>query len=112
VRVRLECPLCGAVVVDGPEPEPGSCPGCRARYAGGADDAPGTVARALDQLGVEGLGAAELASGLFALDPDDPLALQVAITSDRREGFYRWWLFVREDGDTAAELLARVADTA
>ena len=97
------------MVVDGPEPEPGSCPGCRARYAGGGDSAPSTVERALAQLGVEGLAPDALARGLFELDPDDPLALQVAITSDRRDGFYRWWLFVREDGDSAAELLARVA---
>ena len=97
------------MVVDGPEPEPGNCPGCRARYAGGADSPPDTVARALEQLGVNGLAAEELARGLFALDPDDPLALQVAITSDRRDGFYRWWLFVREDGESAADLLSRVA---
>ena len=50
----------------------------------------------------------ELALALFALAPDDPRAARANLTSDRRDGFYRWWLFVREDPDGAAAALAEV----
>jgi len=43
---------------------------------------------------------------LFALAPEDPRARRAGITSDRREGFYRWWVFVREDPDGAAATFA------
>jgi hypothetical protein len=43
-----------------------------------------------------------LVRALFALAPEDPRARRAGITSDRREGFYRWWVFVREDPDGAA----------
>lgn len=103
--VRLVCPLCGTVVSDGPEPEPGACPRCGARYAGGAGDVPGAVAEALAHLGAAGLPPDALARRLFEIEPPDPRAERVAITSDRRTGFYRWWLFVQAEDDEARALL-------
>lgn len=108
MSIRLVCPLCAAVVVEGEEPRPGRCPGCGARFAGGGDDPPGAAALALEHLGAAGVPAEALARRLFELAPDDPLARRVAITTDRRDGFYRWWLFVRDDEGSAAALLARV----
>jgi hypothetical protein len=54
---------------------------------------------------VPGLDADAVARALFALAPDDPRARRAGITSDRREGFYRWWVFVREDPDGVAATL-------
>jgi hypothetical protein len=107
--VRLVCPLCGAVVTDGPEPTPGRCPGCAARFEGGSESAPAAVAAALAALGASGLPAEAVARRLFELDPEGELASRAAITSDRRDGFYRWWVFVREEGEGAPALLGRLA---
>jgi len=107
MSVRLVCPLCGAVVVDGPEPAPGRCPGCAARYEGGADSAPAAVAAALAAFGAPGLPADTVARRLFELDPEGEMARRAAVTSDRRDGFYRWWVFVADE-DPAA-LLGRLA---
>jgi hypothetical protein len=114
--VRLACPLCGTVVADGPgEPVPGACPGCGAHFAGGGDSPPEAAAAALAEWGLPGgeargaIAPEALARGLFALGPGDPLAARAAINSDRRDGFYRWWLFVRAEGDARREVLARVA---
>jgi hypothetical protein len=109
MSVRLVCPLCGAVAYDGPEPSPGRCPGCGARFEGGAESAAGAVAAALTALGADGLDADALATALFELDPDGDLARLAAVTSDRRQGFYRWWVFVREGDEPARAILARVA---
>lgn len=108
MAVVLRCPLCGATVSDGPEPSPGECPGCGAAYAGGGDTPPDAVAAALDVWAVEGADPRTVAAGLFAVLPDEPLARRVAVTSDRREGFYRWWVFVAPGEDRAA-LVAAVA---
>jgi len=97
VTVRLVCPLCGTVVADGAEPRPGACPGCGARYAGGAETPPGAVAAALTEWGVTGRDADVIARRLFELDPPAAPAPAAAITSDRREGFYLWWVFARGD---------------
>ncbi len=48
-----------------------------------------------------------LVRALFALPPDDPRAVRANITSDRRDGFYRWWLFARDDPDGAGATLER-----
>lgn len=108
--VRLVCPLCGAVVSDGPEPAPGACAGCGALYAGGEGDVPGSVRGALRHFGAPGLAADALARRLFEIAPPDPRAERVAITSDRRRDFYRWWLFVRPGDEPPAELLASLLD--
>ena len=105
---QLICPLCRTVVVDGVEPQPGSCPGCGARYAGGGDDARGGVAAALEWWGVADLEPARVSNGLFRILPADPFGRTVTVTSDRREGFYRWWVFVAADTEPA-DALERVA---
>ncbi len=46
-----------------------------------------------------------LARALFDADERDR---GVAITSDRRDGFYAWWVFVADDPDALA-LLAELA---
>jgi hypothetical protein len=97
------------VVSDGPEPTPGRCPGCAARFEGGAESATGAVAAALAALGASDLPAEAVARRLFELDPEGELARQAAITSDRRDGFYRWWVFLREDGEPLPALLDRLA---
>jgi hypothetical protein len=96
--VRLTCPLCGAAVTDGPEPVPGTCPGCGAAYAGGGASPPEAVAAALGAWGIEGLDPAALARALFEADPPAAPAPGAAIASDSRDGFYRWWVFVRDGG--------------
>lgn len=102
--MRLDCPLCGAVVSDGAEPVGGRCPGCGARYLGGADSPPATLARALAELDLAG-DPERVARTLFVSDlsPDG-----LAITSDDRDGFYAWWLFVADEA-TAHSRLARLA---
>jgi len=34
----------------------------------------------------------------------------VAVTSDRRDGFYRWWVFLPADDLAAADILGRLAE--
>jgi hypothetical protein len=99
------------VVSDGPEPTPGRCPGCAARFEGGAESATAAVAAALAALGAADLSAEAVARRLFELDPEGDLAREAAITSDRRDGFYRWWVFLREGGEAAPALLGRLAAT-
>ena len=55
--------------------------------------------------GVDGVDPDALVRALFALAPDDPRAVRANIISDRRDGFYRWWLFVRDDPDGARATL-------
>ena len=103
--VRLVCPLCATVVAEGAEPAPGTCPGCGARYAGGGESPPAAVAAALAHWGVEGPSPDALALRLFEVDPPPPPAPAAAITSDQRDGFYLWWVFVRPgDSDIATVL--------
>jgi len=111
VPVTLVCPLCRSVVVEGAEPAGGTCPGCGATYGGGGDDARGGVAAALAEWGITSVDAGRAADGLFRLMPDDPRNARVTVTSDRRDGFYRWWVFVAA-GEDAAALLADVAASA
>lgn len=103
--VSLTCPLCGTVVADGAEPAPGTCPGCGAAYAGGGASPPEAVARALEAWGAEGLDPDALARRMFEVDPPAPPAPAAAITSDRRDGFYLWWVFVRGAGEGPAVVL-------
>lgn len=102
---RLACPLCGTVVVDGAEPAPGACAGCGAAYAGGGESPPAAVEAALAAWGVEGLDAAGVARRLFEVDPPPPPRPAAAITSDQRDDFYRWWVFVRPGADAAGDVL-------
>jgi len=104
----LVCPLCRAVVTAGAEPVPGTCPGCGARYAGGEVDARGGVAAALAYWGLTDLDADLVVEGLFRILPTDPLNRVVSVTSDRRDGFYRWWVFVAR-ATAPADALARAA---
>lgn len=98
MSARLECPLCGQVVVDGAtDIAPGACPGCGARYEGGEGDAPGAVAAAVAAFGADDLDAAAVLDAVFRLTPAQSSECGVSITSDRRDDFYRWWLFVRAD---------------
>ncbi len=108
MSARLACPLCGALVSDGAvQIAPGACPGCGARYEGGEGSAPDAVRAAVDALGAEGLDPAAVTDAVFRLTPADSAARGVAITSDEREGFYLWWVFVRaDDADAAAPLRA------
>jgi hypothetical protein len=106
--VRLSCPLCGATVADGQEPAPGSCPGCGAAYAGGGASPPEAAAAALRAWGVPGLDPADLVRRLFERDPPAAPAPAAAITSDSREGFYLWWMFVRDGGRERAGVLRRM----
>jgi hypothetical protein len=96
-------------VADGAEPVAGTCPGCGARYAGGGETPPAAIAAALAQWGVDGVDPQLLAGRLFAADPPAAPAPAAAITSDRRDSFYLWWLFVREGGSDVAAVLAALA---
>ncbi len=103
---QLICPLCRTVVVDGAEPAPGTCPGCGAQYTGGGDDARGGVVAALAWWGLDELDAERVSAGLFRILPTDPLNSVVTVTSDRRDAYYRWWVFVAagiEPGDALAQ---------
>jgi len=106
---RLVCPLCGTVVVDGAEPAPGACAGCGARYAGGGESPPEAARAALTHWGVEGVAANALALALFAADPPPSPAPAAAITSDQRDDFYRWWVFVRSAEGGIADVLRGLA---
>ena len=105
-RVVLVCPLCGATVVDGPAPTAGRCPGCGACFDGDAETAQGAVLRMLQVAAID-VDSGRLTRRLFALEPGD---VGVAITSDRRDGFYRWWVFVQDREDEIGTLLARVLE--
>jgi hypothetical protein len=107
--VRLVCPLCATVVVEGVEPAPGTCPGCGAAYAGGGQSPPAAAAAALAHWGVEGASAEALARRLFADDPAPAPAPAAAITSDHRDGFYLWWIFVRPGRSDIATVLGSPA---
>lgn len=98
-RARLDCPLCGAVAAAGDDIAPGRCPRCGARLEGGRDRPDEAVAAALAALGVTGLDAGSVTRGLFGVGPGHPADGRAAITSDRREGFYRWWVAVAADED-------------
>jgi len=100
VGARLSCPFCRAVVVDGDEPVAGSCPGCGARFAGGADSAPEAVRAALSEWGVDADHMA-VARTLFELDPADA-DTPATVVSDERDEFYRWWVFLRPDAGPGA----------
>lgn len=107
MSARLACPLCGAVVADGVDQiAPGTCPGCGARYEGGEASAADAVRVAVTALAGDQLDPAAVTDAVFRLTPADSQARGVAITSDERDGFYCWWLFVRpgDDGDAPAVL--------
>ena len=100
MSARLDCPLCGAVVADGvPDITPGTCPGCGARYEGGEGAAGDAVRTALTALGAGDLDPAQVTDAVFRLAPAESADRGVAITSDARDGFYLWWLFVAQQGD-------------
>lgn len=100
-EVHLDCPLCAAVAFDGPVPAERRCPGCGARFAGGGERPRDAAARALEEFGAAGGDADVLARALFDADESDR---GVAITSDRRDGFYAWWVFMADDPDALAVL--------
>ena len=106
MEARLACPLCGTVVADGVEPAPGTCPGCGARYAGGGASPPEAAALALASWGVAGVDPDLLARRLFEAERPPTLGPAAAITSDSREGFYLWWIFLRDDGRGPGAVLA------
>lgn len=109
MSAHLDCPLCGAVVADGVDDiVPGACPGCAARFEGGEGDVPGSVAIALMALGAGDLDVAPVANAIFRLTPAESADRGVAITSDSRDDFYRWWLFVRAGDAGPAAVLAEL----
>lgn len=99
--VRLDCPLCGILVSEGEPPQPGRCPGCDARYFGGAERPQDAAQAALTAFGIEG-DPDTLARTLFEVAPETG----VAVTSDTRDGFYSWWVFVAVDEATRDRLAA------
>lgn len=108
--IILVCPLCGATVHEGGEPAPGACGTCGAVYGGGGDHPVTACEAVIAQWGAQGrLDARTLATGLFVLDADEPLSRRVAVTSDRRQGFYRWWVFAAPGEDRAAVLAEAAA---
>lgn len=90
----LACPFCRTPVADGVPPSPGTCPHCRARFAGDGPTPPDAVRAALAHWGRDDDEAA-FTDLLFRTDPADP-ATAAAITSDERDGFYHWWVFTRD----------------
>ena len=101
MSARLECPLCGQVVVDGASNIiAGACPACGARYEGGEGDAPAAVAAAVTAFAADALDAGQVLDAVFRLTPEQSAECGVSITSDTRDDFYRWWLFVRADAST------------
>ena len=103
--ITLDCPLCGTRVADGvAQLGPGRCPGCAARYEGDGEHPLDGVDAALAAFGARGLPTRDVAEALFALDPSRGNAVGVA--SDSRDGFYRWWVFARDDDAPPGELLA------
>lgn len=69
-------------------------------YEGGEGDAPAAVASALVRFGADDLSAPAVLDAVFRLTPAESVERGIAITSDRRDDFYCWWLFVRAvDGD-------------
>lgn len=109
MSARLECPLCSGLVVEGVDDiTPGACPGCGARYEGGEGSAPDAVRAALAAFGATDLDPVAVTDAVFRLTPADSAERGLAITSDERDDFYRWWLFVRpgDDGDVLAVLAA------
>ncbi len=109
MTARLECPLCGAVVVDASDDiAPGTCPQCAARYEGGEGDPPGAVATALSAFAADDLDARAVLDAAFRLTPAQSHDRGVAVTSDTRDGFYRWWLFVRAEAGDHHEVIARL----
>lgn len=111
MAVRLDCPLCRATVADGVEPHPGTCPGCGARVEGGAETSQGAVEALIVAADLDGVDPAALTRALFGLDESSPLGRRMAITSDQRDGFYRWWVFIRTGDDDIGTLLRRVPET-
>ena len=111
IGVRLDCPLCGALVVDGPDPQPGACPACGAVYHGGAETSRGAVEAFLVSVGLGAPDPGALTRALFELEPDSAPARQIAITSDLREGFYLWWVFARPERGDIGTLIERVLNS-
>lgn len=101
-HIHLDCPLCAAAAFDGPVPAERRCPGCGARFAGGGERPRDASALALEEFGVGGGDADVLVRRLFGADESNR---GVAITSDRRDGFYAWWVFVADDPDAQALLV-------
>lgn len=96
--VSLDCPLCGATVADGVDAlAPGRCPNCTARFEGDGDHPVTGTEAALAAYGAGDLDAQEVATALFSIEPGSELAAVVGVASDSRDGFYRWWVFVRDD---------------
>jgi hypothetical protein len=86
------------VVVDaGDDITPGACPQCAARYEGGEGSAPDAVRAAVAAFGATDLDPVAVTDAVFRLTPAQSAEQGVAITSDERDDFYRWWLFVRPD---------------
>ena len=107
--MRLVCPLCGAVVADGDGARPGRLPGLWRGLRRRRRSPPEAAGAALRAWGIDGRGPAALARRLFEADPPPAPAPAAAITSDSRDGFYLWWVFVRDGGRDRADVLRDLA---
>ncbi len=109
--VELICPFCATDVAGGSDPVPGECPGCAASYAGGGESAPEGVRLALGHWDLGDLPFEPVARWLFETEPAPAPAPAAAVTSDRRDGFYRWWVFARPGADGLRALFLGPAGT-
>lgn len=96
------------MLTDGEDPAPGTCSGCDSRFAGDAESAPAAVRAALEAWSLEGVDPDSLTAALFVLPPGSGAQRQIAVVSDEREGFYRWWLFAPLADDAAHAAIADV----
>lgn len=92
--IRLVCPMCQSTVVEAADDVlPGVCPGCGAEFAGDAQTPGDAVRAAVDRWGLDN-DVDTLTAELFSADAVGE-ETSLAIASDERDGFYRWWVFRR-----------------
>ena len=107
--VRLDCPFCATVVAVDEAAVELSCRDCGARGIGGTETPLAAVSAAAEALGGDPGRVSQFAAGLFSIGPDHPLSREIAITSDHREGFYRWWVVVAAGADSGRIMKALAA---
>jgi len=65
----------------------------------------------LEALGISDVTPDRVALALFTLTAEQARDIGITITSDERDGFYRWWVFLHA-GDDPRELVSRLLDAA
>ena len=99
---QLDCPLCGAKFTIDLAAVEASCPSCRASAIGGTNSPLEAAAAVGQALGIGSGQIDDVAATLFSIDPEHPLSDTIAITSDQRDGFYRWWVVIAANADPVA----------